>query len=55
MLMSLAVAGCVIAGLIFVAGIIGLFIVISLNDPDTVSGARQGWLYRRSEKDDQGW
>ena len=46
----------ILIGLIIVGGLmIGLFLLLSVNDRDGVSNARQGWLQRRSEKDEQGW
>lgn len=43
-------------GLIIVGAlVVGLFLIMSGNDRDSVSNARQGWLQRRSEKDEQGW
>ena len=46
----------IVVGLI-IAGVLGivLFLVMSSNDHDVVSGARQGWIQRRSEKDTEGW
>ncbi|MCB9076334.1 MAG: hypothetical protein H6631_01980 [Anaerolineaceae bacterium] len=32
--------------------VVGLFLIMSGNDRDSVSNARQGWLQRRSEKDE---
>ena len=51
-LIGLAVVVAVI--LVSVIGV-GLFIVMSMDDRDVVSRARQGWIDRRSENDDQGW
>lgn len=46
----------ILIGLIIVAVfVVGLFLILSVNDRDGVSNARQGWLQRRSEKDEQGW
>ena len=55
MMILLAVIGCVI-GLMILAGLaVGVFIVLRAGQRDTVSDAREGWIQRRSEKDDQGW
>jgi len=32
-----------------------IFVVVSFSNPDTVSEARQGWIFRRSDKDEHGW
>lgn len=52
----------ILIGLVLLVGLIlvgivgvGLFIVMSVDDRDVVSKARQGWIKRRSEKDDEGW
>ncbi|MCB0214379.1 MAG: hypothetical protein KDJ52_33880 [Anaerolineae bacterium] len=34
---------------------VGIFIVMSIDDRDVVSRARQGWIDRRSENDNEGW
>ena len=34
---------------------IGLWLIIQAGQRDTVSTAREGWIQRRSEKDEQGW
>lgn len=34
---------------------VGVFVVIRAAQRDTVSTAREGWIQRRSERDDQGW
>ena len=43
---------------IFLAGIflvLGFFLLIGAGGRDTVSTAREGWIQRRSEKDQDGW
>jgi len=46
----------IIIGLIIVAALgVGLFLIMSGDNRDGVSNARQDWLHRRSEKDEQGW
>jgi len=54
-LVLLIVAGCVIGLVILAALGVGTFIVLRAGQHDTVSEAREGWIQRRSEKDDQGW
>lgn len=53
------IALAVVVGLILIGvlgvGLVGLFIVMSAGDRDVVSGARQGWIQRRSQKDEEGW
>ena len=51
----LTVVGCVI-GLVILATLgVGIFIVLRAGQRDTVSDAREGWIQRRSERDEQGW
>ena len=46
----------IIIGLIIVAALgVGLFLIMSGDNRNGVSNARKDWLYRRSEKDEQGW
>lgn len=54
--LAVLVGLAIIVGLVIV-GVLGivLFLVMSNNDHDVVSGARQGWIQRRSEKDKEGW
>ncbi len=51
----LVVVGCVIGLVILAALGVGIFIVLRAGQRDTVSNAREGWIQRRSEKDEQGW
>jgi hypothetical protein len=44
---------CSVTLLIFIGGVI--FLLVSLNNPDKVSQAREGWIERRSDHDKQGW
>ena len=34
---------------------LGIFLLMGAGERDTVSTAREGWLQRRSEKDQEGW
>lgn len=53
--MLLLIGGCLL-GLILLAGlIIGVMIIMQSDQRDVVSEARQGWIFRRSEKDEEGW
>ena len=51
----LVVISCVIGLIILAALALGVFIVLRAGQRDTVSEAREGWIQRRSEKDEQGW
>lgn len=44
-------------GLFLVAIVLclGVFLLMAAGGRDTVSSAREGWLHRRSEKDQEGW
>jgi hypothetical protein len=44
-------------GLLLTAIVLGLgiFLLMGAGGRDTVSTAREGWLQRRSEKDQEGW
>ena len=47
------IIGCVIGGLLLAALAVGLAMLMNSSDP--VSSAREGWIHRRSEKDEEGW
>ena len=51
----LLIAGCLLGLLVLAALIVGIVVVLHSGDRDVVSGARQGWLNRRSEEDQEGW
>jgi hypothetical protein len=48
------IVGCLLGLLVLAALIVGIVVVLSGENKDVVSGARQGWLNRRSEKDEEG-
>ncbi len=52
-----AIVGCAITIVLFLVIVIGIviFVVIQSEQRDTVSTAREGWIHRRSEKDEQDW
>lgn len=49
------IIGCVIGGLVLAALAVGLAMLMNSSDRDPVSSARESWLHRRSEKDEEGW
>jgi hypothetical protein len=51
----LLVAGCLLGLLLLGALVVGIVIVLRAGERDKVSPARQDWIQRRSEKDEQGW
>ena len=51
----LVVVGCVVGLLILAALSVGIFIVLRAGQRDTVSAAREDWIQRRSERDEQEW
>ena len=54
--MTILLAISCILGLIMLGLVVaGIFMVIQAGQHDTVSTAREGWIHRRSEKDEQGW
>lgn len=54
MVMSLLLLlACLLAVVLLVALIIGLVVIMKSGDRDVVSTARQGWINRRSEKDQE--
>lgn len=54
MIQLLMLAGCMLIALLMFGAMI-FFLIISLNNPETVSEARQSWISRRSDKDERGW
>ncbi|NJN94677.1 MAG: hypothetical protein HC875_11580 [Anaerolineales bacterium] len=46
---------CAVLLLILVALVVGIIIIMKSSERDTVSSAREGWINRRSDKDEQGW
>lgn len=46
---------CAVALLVLVGLVVGIIIIMKSGERDTVSSAREGWINRRSDKDEQGW
>lgn len=51
----LMVSLCAVALLVLVGLVVGIIIIMKSGERDTVSSAREGWINRRSDKDEQGW
>ncbi|HMQ50935.1 MAG TPA: hypothetical protein PKD98_02480 [Anaerolineae bacterium] len=50
------IMGCVIGGLMVVVMIGSVaYLIAQSGERDPISAAREGWIQRRSEKDNQGW
>ena len=53
MLSSLLLLAVCLVSLVALAGlVIGIIVIVQSNQRDTVSSAREGWINRRSEKDE---
>jgi hypothetical protein len=54
---TILVIGCAVGLLLLIgAGVaVGLVLLLQGGGRDSVSSAREGWLHRRSEKDQEGW
>jgi hypothetical protein len=46
---------CAVALVMLVGLAVGIIIIMKSGERDTVSSAREGWINRRSDKDEQGW
>jgi hypothetical protein len=46
---------CVVGMLVVIAIGVGIMVVMGMGKSDAVSDARQGWISRRSDKDEEGW
>ncbi|MBN1219682.1 MAG: hypothetical protein JXM69_12195 [Anaerolineae bacterium] len=56
MMSILLIVGCGSLGLVMLIGlIVGVILVLKSGQRDAVSQAREDWIRRRSEKDEQGW
>lgn len=54
MAMSLIVMlGCLLAVVLLAAVIVGVIVLLNSGERDVVSTAREGWINRRSEKDQE--
>jgi hypothetical protein len=55
MLSILLIMVCLISLIALGGLIVGIILAIQSNQGDVVSSAREGWIHRRSEKDQDGW
>lgn len=55
MMSLLLIGGCLLGALVLAALIVGLIVIMNSGERDAVSSARQGWINRRSEQDEEGW
>ena len=54
MIMSLLLLiGCLLAVVLLATLLIGIVVIVKSGERDVVSTARQGWINRRSEKDQE--
>jgi len=51
----LLIVGCLLSLLVLGALLVGVIVILNSGNNDVVSMARQGWINRRSEKDEDGW
>ena len=49
------VIGCLLALLVLGGVVVGIIVLLNTGSNDVVSTARQGWINRRSDKDEEGW
>jgi hypothetical protein len=50
----IVIAGCLLAGVLLAALIVGIIVILNSGERDVVSSAREGWISRRSERDQEG-
>ena len=55
MMTILLIGGCIISLVMLVIMVAAIIMVVQLGQRDTVSTAREDWIQRRSDKDEQGW
>jgi hypothetical protein len=48
------IVGCLLGLLLLGALLVGIIVILNSGNNDVVSSARQGWINRRSEKDQDG-
>jgi hypothetical protein len=53
MSLVLIIFGCVLLTFLLLILVLGLIIIMKSSERDVVSTARQGWINRRSEKDEE--
>ena len=51
----LLIVGCLLGLVVLAACIVAIIVILNSGERDTVSTARQGWINRRSEKDEEDW
>ena len=49
------IVGCLLGFLVLGGVIVGIIVVLNSGENDVVSTARQGWINRRSDKDEEDW
>jgi hypothetical protein len=55
MMSILLIIGCALSLLAVGGLIVAVVVIMQSNQRDHVSDARQGWISRRSEQDEEGW
>lgn len=55
MMSWLMIGGCLLALIVLAVVVLAMMMVMQSGERDTVSTAREGWIQRRSEKDEEGW
>jgi hypothetical protein len=51
--LALITFGCILLTFLLLALVVGIVVIMRSSDRDVVSTARQGWINRRSEKDEE--
>ena len=49
------IVGCIVGAIMLTALVVGIVVILTSGSNDAISTARQGWINRRSEKDQEGW
>ena len=49
----IVIVACLLAVVLLAAVIVGIIVIVNSGERDVVSGAREGWINRRSEKDQE--
>ncbi len=53
MISILLIVGCILGLVLLAALVIGIIVIMNSGERDVVSTARQGWINRRSGKDEE--
>ncbi len=53
--LALIIFGCILVTFLLLALVVGIIVIMRSSDRDVVSTARQGWINRRSAKDQEEW